>query len=182
MSEQQTQEEKSGGLFGFWNDAAPIGQTAIIMGGLVALFVLFLLIAVILGLVLGDSGGVAHTVSIIRDLFIILLVVQGMLIGLALIVLILQIASIVNLVENELKPVARSVQETANTIKGTAEFMSENVASPVIESQAWLAGFATLVREATSLRKAFRKEKPSSPEEETSDDQPDDTPTETDAE
>ena len=153
MTEQQTPEEKSG--------SSPINQAAMVLGGLVALFVVSVLIAVILGIVLGDTNSVSDTVSIIRDLFIILLAVQGMLIGIALIVLILQIAAILNLVENELKPVARSVQETASTIKGTAEFMSENAAAPVIESQAWLAGFATLVREASSLRKAFRRNKES---------------------
>ena len=156
---QTTEEEKSGGVFGFWNNASPIGQTAYVLGGLVAAFLLSVVIAVVLGIVLGDTNSVADTVAIIRDLFIILLAVQGMLIGVALIVLILQIAAIINLVENELKPVAHSVQETANTVKGTAEFLSENVASPVIESQAWLSGIATVVREATSLRKAMRRDK-----------------------
>jgi sulfite exporter TauE/SafE len=120
-----------------------------VLGGLVALFTLGLVVALGLGIAFGENAAVADIVAIVRDLFLILLALQGLLITLALVVLILQLARLLVVLEEEIKPIAKTVQETSDTVKGTAQFISETVTEPLIESRAWLSGlgaFASLLR------------------------------------
>jgi hypothetical protein len=61
--------------------------------------------------------------------------------GVALVVLLVQLAKLVNMLENEVKPIIASTQETLNTLKGTTEFLSENLVTPVIKLNSYMAGF-----------------------------------------
>jgi len=63
----------------------------------------------------------------VRDIFIIFMALESLLIGAALVVLIIQLASLINLLQNEVKPILRSTNETVNTLRGTSEFLSENL-------------------------------------------------------
>ncbi|HJW89831.1 MAG TPA: hypothetical protein VJ436_04235 [Anaerolineales bacterium] len=69
----------------------------------------------------------------IRDIFIIFMALEFLVVGLALIVLIVQLATLINLLQNEVKPILESTNETANTLRGTAIFLSNNLAEPVIK-------------------------------------------------
>jgi len=75
----------------------------------------------------------------IRDIFIIFMAFESLVIGVALVILILQIASLMNLLQNEIKPILDATNETIHTLRGTTTFISENVAEPVIELNAKLA-------------------------------------------
>src|ERR1043165_7397464 len=63
----------------------------------------------------------------IRDIFIIVVALESLVIGVALIVLIVQLASLINLLQNEVKPILTATNETVNTLRGTAEFLGENM-------------------------------------------------------
>jgi len=78
--------------------------------------------------------------STIRDIFIIFMAFESLIIGAALVVLIIQIASLINLLQNEVKPILQSTSETVNTLRGTTEFLSENLVEPVIKLNSYLAG------------------------------------------
>ncbi len=84
---------------------------------------LFILIAVLLvgtlvaGIVILAIQG-EETTSTVRDIFIILMAVESMVIGFALIILVVQLASLTNLLQNEIKPILKSTSETINTLKG----------------------------------------------------------------
>ena len=78
--------------------------------------------------------------STIRDIFIIFMAFESLIIGAALVVLIIQIASLINLFQNEVKPILQSTNETVNTLRGTTEFLSENLVEPVIKLNSYLAG------------------------------------------
>jgi len=78
--------------------------------------------------------------SNIRDIFIIFMAFESLIIGAALVVLIIQIASLINLLQNEVKPILQSTSETVNTLRGTTEFLSENLVEPVIKLNSYLAG------------------------------------------
>lgn len=98
-----------------------------------------ILIAIIAGIVvlsLQEPG----TVTKVRDLFIILMALMLFVIGLALVVLIVQIADLTNLLKNEVKPILNSTTDTVNTLKGTVRFMSDNLTEPVIKLNESLAG------------------------------------------
>jgi hypothetical protein len=76
----------------------------------------------------------------VRDIFIIFMALESLLIGAALVVLIIQLASLINLLQNEVKPILKSTSETVNTLRGTTEFLSENLVEPVIKLNSYLAG------------------------------------------
>jgi hypothetical protein len=76
----------------------------------------------------------------IRDIFIIFMALESFVIGLALIILIVQLATLINLVQNEIRPILNSTNETVNTLRGTAAFLSDNLAEPVIRINSYIAG------------------------------------------
>ncbi len=80
----------------------------------------------------------------IRDIFIIFMALESFVIGLALIILIVQLASLINLIQNEIRPILNSTNETVNTLRGTAAFLSDNLAEPVIKINAYLAGLKSI--------------------------------------
>jgi hypothetical protein len=80
----------------------------------------------------------------IRDIFIIFMALESLVIGVALVILIIQLATLINLLQNEIKPILDSTNETVNTLRGTATFISDNLAEPVIKLNEYLAGFKKL--------------------------------------
>lgn len=81
-----------------------------------------------------------ETVGKVRDVFLIVMALMSLLIGVAVVVLVVQVASLVNLVQNEIRPILKATNETVNTLRGTAEFLGENVVEPVIKLNGYLAG------------------------------------------
>jgi amino acid permease len=73
-------------------------------------------------------------------------------IGTALIILIVQVAALTNLLQNEVKPILNSTTDTVNTLKGTVKFLSNNVSEPVIKLNQSLASL-NRVLELLKLRK-----------------------------
>lgn len=81
----------------------------------------------------------------IRDVFIIVVALESLVIGVALIVLVMQLASLINLLQNEVRPILHATSETVNTLRGTAEFLGENVVEPVIKLNGYLAGLTRML-------------------------------------
>jgi len=125
---------------------------------LVAVFVLGLVGALVVALV-ADPDDAANWVGIIRDVFIIVLAMEGMLMGIALIVLILQLAALVNVLQNEIKPIVDNANETVTTVRGTTQFVSQNVVEPVIKFGALTAGVGAVLREVLGIRRALGRSK-----------------------
>lgn len=103
-------------------------QTALIAGGVV--FVLLL----ITGLILAVSAMVQNPqgTETIRDIVIIFVAAESLLIGLVLVLLIVQLARLTALLQNELRPILDSTNETVNTLRGTSQFLTQNMVKPVI--------------------------------------------------
>lgn len=81
----------------------------------------------------------------IRDVFIIFMALESLIIGIALIILIVQLSTLINLLQNEIRPIINSTSETVNTLKGTAQFVSNNLAEPVIKINQLIAMIRKLV-------------------------------------
>jgi len=101
-----------------------------------AIWIVVVVVLVLAGLAAGtifllrsDVGTTSH----IRDIFIIFMALESFIVGLALIVLVVQLATLINLLQNEIKPILNSTNETVNTLRGTATFLSNNMAEPVIK-------------------------------------------------
>ena len=81
----------------------------------------------------------------IRDVFIIVVALESLVIGVALIVLVIQLASLINLIQNEVRPILNATSETVNTLRGTVEFLGENVVEPVVKLNSYLAGLRRML-------------------------------------
>jgi hypothetical protein len=123
----------------------------------IVLSVIIILGLVITGLVFLISPGLTstETVSRLRDVFIILMALESLLIGLALTILIIQIARLTNLIENEVKPILDSTNDTISNLRGTTKFLSDNLVEPVIKLNEILAVFQRL----TDILKLTKKDK-----------------------
>jgi hypothetical protein len=86
-----------------------------------------------------------ETTGRIRDVFIIFMALESLVIGAALVVLIVQLATLINLLQNEIKPIVESTNETVNTLRGTVTFLSNNLSEPVIRLNAYMAGFKQFI-------------------------------------
>ncbi|MCL4562571.1 MAG: hypothetical protein M1281_18405 [Chloroflexi bacterium] len=107
----------------------------IILAGLIGLIVIAALVA---GIVL-LAGASLDTTARVRDIFIIFMALEFLVIGIALIVLMVQLATLINLLQNEVKPILESTTNTVNTLRGTAEFLSDNLVEPVIKLNEYVA-------------------------------------------
>ncbi|WP_119066840.1 hypothetical protein [Aggregatilinea lenta] len=139
--------EENGRKWYFW----PVVGLAVIVG----IFVIGLLVALLVA-IFADPDDAANWVGIIRDIFIIVLAMEGMLMGIALIVLVVQLAALINLLQNEVQPIVDNATETVTTVRGTAEFMSRNLVGPVIKASSVAAGVGGLLREVVGIRRSLR--------------------------
>jgi len=120
-------------------------QIALIAGGVI--FVVLVLIALVVATVVMLKDP-AQTETI-RDIVIIFLAAESVVFGLVLVILIVQVARLTALIENELRPILESTNETLGTLRGTTQFLSRNMVSPVIK----VNSTAAAIRRALS---AFR--------------------------
>lgn len=111
-----------------------------------------ILLLVLLGVAIYFLLQPATPTDKIRDVFIIIVALESLLIGVALIVMIVQLASLINLLQNEVKPILHATNETVNTLRGTAEFLGESVVEPVIKLNGYLAGMYRML-ELMGIRK-----------------------------
>ena len=84
--------------------------------------------------------------SFVRDLAIILLAVESLVIGVMLIVLIWEIRGLAKMLREDIKPIIDSADETVRTMRGTTTFVSENVVNPVVCVSSFASGVAQALR------------------------------------
>lgn len=82
----------------------------------------------------------------VRDIFIILMAVESLLLGLVLVILIVQLARLINLLQNELKPILDSTNETVSILRGTTAFLSDNVVEPVMKLNEYIASLQQMLK------------------------------------
>jgi uncharacterized membrane protein YcjF (UPF0283 family) len=111
----------------------------------IGLIIAIVLILTALGAAIFGLTRDAQRTANIRDIFIIFMAFESLIIGAALIVLIIQVASLINLLQNEIKPILKATTDTVNTLRGTTEFLSENLVEPVIKLNSYLAGLRKIL-------------------------------------
>ncbi len=116
-------------------------RKAIITISIIGIVVLALIVLSIVFLLRTDIA----TTGRIRDIFIIFMALESLVIGVALIILVIQLATLINLLQNEVKPILNSTNETVSTLRGTVTFLSDNLAEPVIKLNEYLAGIKRLI-------------------------------------
>ena len=118
----------------------------IIVGALIFL-------ALMIGFVILMMSTGSESVGKIRDIFIIFMALESLVIGVVLVILIIQLAVLINLIQNEIKPILQATNETVKTLKGTTTFISDNLAEPVIKMNAYLAGLRRFMEVIFPTRK-----------------------------
>lgn len=128
-------------------------KRVMIIAAIVGLVLLAAIVAAVIGLLSLDQGSTAK----IRDIFIIFMALESLLLGLVLIILTVQIARLTNLLQNEIKPILESTSETVNTLRGTTAFLSDNLVQPVIKLNEYAAALSQV---AAIFGLARKKQKP----------------------
>lgn len=82
----------------------------------------------------------------VRDIAIILVALEILIMNGLLVVLIWQVWRLIKMIQAEVKPVIRDGQETVGTVKGSAEFVSTSIISPLISTSSRLAGIVRSVQ------------------------------------
>ncbi|HRW03456.1 MAG TPA: hypothetical protein P5121_00070 [Caldilineaceae bacterium] len=97
----------------------------------------------------------------IRDIAIIIIAIQSIVIGVLLGVLVWQIWRLVKMLQNEVQPILKDAQDTVGTVRGTTAFVSENVVNPVVKTSSAIVGMRQAVRSLTAdLRPPQRRKAP----------------------
>ena len=113
-------------------------RTMILIGVIVAV----VLIAIIAGFVLMIQAGTTGTV---RDVVIILMALESLLVGGLLLVLIYQITALMKMLREEIKPLIESAQDTVRSARGTTTFVGKKIVSPAITVAGSVAGVGRIV-------------------------------------
>ena len=150
-SDKQPEEQESGMSF---------TRFMMIGVGAVILIILLPFLGGVFLAVFTDPHNTAPRIELIRDVLIIVMALEGVLIVLGLAVLVVQVMRLIVMVQHGIKPVIENAQETIEIAKGTAQFVSKNVAKPVIGLHAFISAVATFFREIGGIRRAIRRSRP----------------------
>ena len=115
------------------------------------ILLLLALLALVLFAVVAMVNNPVKTETI-RDIMIIFLAIEFSIISLVLIILIVQLALLTELLRNEVSPILKSTNETLANVRGTSEFLSDNLVRPVVKVN---SSFAAMRRALDIIR--FRR-------------------------
>ena len=90
--------------------------------------------------------------AVVRDLAIILLAVESLVIGVVLIILVWEIRNLAKLLREEIKPILDSADETVRTVRGTAVFVSDTFVNPMVRVSSFVTGVTQAVRILTQRK------------------------------
>lgn len=78
--------------------------------------------------------------GIVRDVAIVLLAVESLVIGVLLAVMLVQLKALIKMLREEVAPLLDSAGETAQRVKGTVGLVTDTVITPLIRVRSWAAG------------------------------------------
>ncbi len=96
----------------------------------------------------------------IRDIAIIIIALQTIVIGVLLGVLVWQLWRLARMIQTEIKPIIQDTQETVNTVRGTANFVSDNVFQPVAKTSSRLVRYRRTLQSLTAELRPQRNPPP----------------------
>jgi hypothetical protein len=82
----------------------------------------------------------------LKNLAIVLLALESIVVTALLAVVVLLLARLVGMLQDEIAPVLKSVQQTASTVRGTTAFVSDTFVSPLIQMASVLSGLSGTIR------------------------------------
>ena len=98
----------------------------------ITLVLMFVTITVLLVMLVRNP----ELTQLIRDIMIIALAIEGLFIGIAIILAIFQITKFIRLLQDEIKPILEQANETLSTVRSTAGMVNENLTCLLYTSDA----------------------------------------------
>ena len=102
----------------------------------ITLVLMFVTITVLLVMLVRNP----ELTQLIRDIMIIALAIEGLFIGIAIILAIFQITKFIRLLQDEIKPILEQANETLSTVRSTAGMVNENLTGPIMKIAGTLSG------------------------------------------
>lgn len=93
-----------------------------------------------------------------RDIAIIILAIESIVVGVLLILLLWELRSLTRLLQEEIKPMLDSMQETIGTVKGTTELVSETIVSPAVRIGGFVAGLRRTLEVLLATKRPHERE------------------------
>jgi hypothetical protein len=123
---------------------APDTRRTLLIGAAIAVGLFGL--ALVAGIMVWLVGNPAQAEAV-RDAVIVMIALESLITGMAVLVLIVQVARLTALLQNEVRPLLEASNETLRTVRGTTTFLSDNMVRPVVR----LSGAVAAVRRAIEL-------------------------------
>jgi hypothetical protein len=114
-------------------------KTKIIIG------IVALLTIITLGGILYLLLTVENLATNFRDLLIIILAIESMMIGMGLLLMLWEIYKLIVLLREEVMPLIHSTKQTVEQIQHTTTFIGQSVAEPVISTRGFLTGAKAMI-------------------------------------
>jgi len=115
-------------------------------------FVLFFIAILIVSFIAFSRLEVEKAANI-RDVFIIVLAIEALLIGLGMFVLIVQTGMMINILQNQVRPILEDTQATMLKVKSTTAFLAKYAVKPIISANSYSAGLKKLFGLIGSIKK-----------------------------
>ena len=120
--------------------AAKESRRRMIMIGVAVAVIVILIIAGFVGMI------VAGTTGVWRDVIIILMGLESLMIGGLTLFLIYQVMMLVRLLRDEVTPLIKSAQDTVNSARGTTAFVGKKIVAPTITVSSNMARLTRMMR------------------------------------
>lgn len=102
----------------------------------------------------------APVIQIFRDVFLLIVILESLLVITALAILMLQAAGFLIMLKTEVKPILDNARETTRLSKATAQFINSNAVDPLIQIKSFLAGLLAFLRELIRIHSLVASEQP----------------------
>lgn len=87
----------------------------------------------------------------VRDVAILLLALESLVLGILLAVMLVQLRKLVKLLRDEIAPILDSANDTAKTVHGTADLVSHTIVEPVVKVSSYAAGARQALRSLLAI-------------------------------
>ncbi len=119
---------------------------------ILGILIILILLAAALAVALTDAESWAPLIRIFRDVFLLILLLEFMLIITAFAILMLQAAGFLIMLKTEVQPILDNARETTRLSKATAQFINSNAVDPLIQIKSFLSGLLAFLRELIRIR------------------------------
>jgi hypothetical protein len=94
----------------------------------------------------------------VRDVAILLLALESLVLGILLAVMLVQLRRLVQLLRDDIAPILDSANDTARTVHGTANLVSRTVVEPLVTVRSYATGTREAFRNLLAIRRAAKRD------------------------